>query len=185
VDGRGARMRNRQKLKAIPVGSTFHRLTTVSEVFPEDRNTYSRGVVRVRCECEREFTVIASALRRGDVKQCLSCAIVHRGTKHRKYEGTDKERVRAGWLQREYGLSVEAFDAWLAAQGNRCRICKTSDPGGIGNWHVDHNHVTNRLRGILCHRCNRVLGFVKENPEILREAANYLERTGSTRCQTC
>lgn len=66
----------------------------------------------------------------------------------------------------------EAYDALLSAQEGHCALC-ASRPG-TRRLHVDHNHKTMTVRGLLCHRCNRALpSFVTS--EWLRKAADYLD----------
>ena len=80
---------------------------------------------------------------------------------------------------RKYGLSIEDYDSILESQGHLCAICGTSDPGdGRANFCVDHNHRTQKVRGLLCNPCNKALGLFKDNPSVMREAANYVERDG-------
>lgn len=75
-------------------------------------------------------------------------------------------------LMRNYGMTIEDFDALLEAQGGRCAICGTDTPNGR-NWHVDHNHDTGKVRGILCSSCNLGIGFLS-TPERLAQATQYL-----------
>lgn len=57
------------------------------------------------------------------------------------------------------GINHGEAQALLDAHDGRCDICETDKPGGRGGWHVDHDHETLRIRGILCRRCNIDLGF--------------------------
>jgi hypothetical protein len=77
------------------------------------------------------------------------------------------ERERRRTL-RKYGLTAEDFDRMLASQQGRCRGCGTTDPGRKG-WHIDHCHVTGRVRCLLCNRCNTVLGMCGEDPALLQQ----------------
>lgn len=77
--------------------------------------------------------------------------------------------------QRLYGVTVEQFDALLQRQGSCCAICGTDTPLGKGTFHIDHDHETGRVRGLLCHKCNLGLGKFNDDPEQLRAAARYLE----------
>ena len=77
--------------------------------------------------------------------------------------------------QYKYGITAEQFAARLEAQGDRCAICRSDAPSGKGGWHVDHDHATNAIRGLLCHNCNLMLGNAKDDPARLRAAAAYLE----------
>jgi hypothetical protein len=73
-----------------------------------------------------------------------------------------------------YGITIEQYDALLIAQGGRCAVCRGSGDGKP--WHVDHCHDTGEVRGILCALCNRGIGHFRESADLLRAAANYLER---------
>ena len=67
------------------------------------------------------------------------------------------------------------FEILLASQNGECAICHTAEPG-LKGWAVDHDHVTGRVRGILCNHCNFGIGHMKDDASILRSAADYLER---------
>lgn len=84
------------------------------------------------------------------------------------------ERRRASKRHSLYGLSARDFDALFLSQGRRCAICQTIDPGRR-SFAVDHDHTTGRVRGILCGRCNAVLGLAKESVETLARAIRYLK----------
>lgn len=80
--------------------------------------------------------------------------------------------------QKTYGITPEQFEAMLAAQGGKCAICRTGTWKGKHNKpHLDHDHVTGAVRGILCGGCNNGLGNFGDDPARLRAAADYLERT--------
>lgn len=64
----------------------------------------------------------------------------------------------------------------LVRQGSACAACRTSDWGGKdGKPHVDHDHATGKIRGLLCANCNTGLGMFGDDPARLRAAAAYLE----------
>lgn len=104
--------------------------------------------------------------------------------KDAKVRDRDHNRVREKWshLKREYGLTKEAYEEMLSTQGGACAIC-----GGtaIGSPHgdslyVDHCHKSGAVRGLLCHRCNAGLGFFKDDPDKVLNAAEYLMKLRST-----
>lgn len=94
--------------------------------------------------------------------------------KQARYDQAHPLRKREQHLKSRYGLDLKAYDALLEAQGGCCAICRCSKPGGRGTWHVDHDHKTDKVRGLLCHDCNTGLGKFKDDPEILKLAIVYL-----------
>ena len=79
-------------------------------------------------------------------------------------------------LQKEYGMTVKAWDALFQQQGHQCAICKTPELNPKGQWHTDHCHVTGRVRGILCSACNQALGLMKDDTLRLKTAIAYLRK---------
>lgn len=88
----------------------------------------------------------------------------------RKHHGS-----RGYHLKCRYGITQEDFDKMVEEQAGCCAICQ-SPPSGVKPWHVDHNHYTGQVRGILCHSCNTALGNFNDDPNLLRRAVEYLER---------
>lgn len=72
---------------------------------------------------------------------------------------------------KRYGMTTEQISC-LKEKG--CELC-----GTLHNLHIDHNHETNKVRGVLCTNCNRGLGHFKDSPELLKKAAEYLEKKGN------
>lgn len=56
-------------------------------------------------------------------------------------------------------FSWNNYQSLLVRLGSKCQICGTDKPGGKGDWHVDHNHYTHIVRGILCTKCNLRVGY--------------------------
>ena len=76
-------------------------------------------------------------------------------------------------------MTPEQWNMAFAAQGFRCAVCKSINPGRkTGHWCTDHNHVTGVVRGILCNGCNAALGHTKDDPLRLRLLAEYVEKEG-------
>lgn len=74
------------------------------------------------------------------------------------------------YWKRAYGLSKAQVGSLRVAQGNVCAICGQPNP-----QHLDHDHVTGRIRRLLCQRCNHGLGLFRDDPFLLRMAALYVE----------
>lgn len=88
-------------------------------------------------------------------------------------------RMRDASLRKNYGITHERYGELLAAQGGKCAICGTDNPG-IHNayFHIDHDHDTGVVRGVLCEWCNKGLGHFKDEPRRLEAAIQYLARHG-------
>jgi len=105
---------------------------------------------------------------------CAACERTRSRGYQRAKRFADPLHGRAAHLRTLYGLSLAQFDALLAAQGGRCAICGGVDPGGKGVWHVDHDHGSGAVRGLLCHGCNAGIGSLGDDPDRLPAAAAYL-----------
>lgn len=84
-------------------------------------------------------------------------------------------------LHRNYGMTIDDYETMLVAQDYVCAICDGEN--GIHSTHgtqfrlsVDHDHKTGRVRGLLCNNCNRALGLLADNHELVRKALAYIER---------
>ena len=88
-------------------------------------------------------------------------------------------RVRR--LMKQYHMTPEQWTALRLSQGSRCAICRDVLPeynkATIGHAHVDHDHETGRVRGILCSKCNHLLGNSRDNVDVLKAAIAYLWRS--------
>lgn len=92
----------------------------------------------------------------------------HRRDWPEKYAKYDRKKI----LKKNYGLTEEQYDTLRIAQ-EVCAICQTNpSPKPL---HLDHCHVTGKLRKFLCGSCNRGIGLLKDSSKVLREAAEYLE----------
>jgi len=74
------------------------------------------------------------------------------------------------------GLDSGKLQAMIQLQNNKCAICGVSLAEiETKNVHVDHDHLTGKARGVLCHYCNAVLGFAKDSKDVLSKAITYLQ----------
>jgi hypothetical protein len=88
-------------------------------------------------------------------------------------------------LRNRYGVTVDFIEALYEQQDGRCAICQETGlrpaitekrTSHVGVLRIDHDHGTGNVRGLLCNGCNLALGYMKDNPERLRAAADYLDR---------
>jgi len=94
-----------------------------------------------------------------------------------KYYAENKEHLRSQAQAahranpgKKYGLSKDEYWAMVDRQAGLCAICNVV----MERVCVDHNHATKQVRGLLCHHCNVTLGLMKEDPERLERAAEYI-----------
>lgn len=93
----------------------------------------------------------------------------------RYYASTGGAKHRAYSLKRHYGITPEQVEDLKIRQGRRCAICGTDERDLTRGLHVDHNHVTGRVRGLLCQNCNAALGLFRDSPQRLESALAYLQ----------
>lgn len=149
-----------------------------------------------RCNLQKPFTEYyknkTNKFGDGLFTICKSCVIENSSkyqkdnieeirTKRRiKRENNPKYTGPKNWSKNEKyngkNLTYEQYKQLCLEQNNLCLICKM--PDDKRSLSVDHNHRTNEIRGLLCHRCNSGLGFFKDNPETLKAAAAYLTERG-------
>lgn len=85
-----------------------------------------------------------------------------------------KSQKRDSYLNKMYGISLNGFMALLESQHGMCAICAREIGDGGNELHVDHDHKSGRVRGILCGRCNRGIGQFNDDPALLKKALDYL-----------
>lgn len=94
-----------------------------------------------------------------------------------KRRNTRKRAVEryVGHIKRKYDLSLEDYVKLLLLQKKCCAICKRSREEIEQDFHVDHDHDTGEVRGLLCKRCNRILGVILDSTSWLDSALIYLK----------
>jgi hypothetical protein len=123
----------------------------------------SKTILASRCDkCRNSPMVLWDSLHPESVKK--------RGKKY-----IESGNARLGRLKKKYNLSKEEYEKLLLAQNNKCAICNSDTPKGrYSSFNVDHDHKTNKVRGLLCTNCNRGLGFFKDDIELLKKALYYI-----------
>lgn len=98
---------------------------------------------------------------------------------HREYSKLPKNRTYAENYQliRYYGISVKDYHMMMDQQDNKCAICKRCQSEFTKKFAVDHNHVTGKIRGLLCSHCNSVvLQIVEKYSYLIPKAQEYLNK---------
>lgn len=119
--------------------------------------------------------------------KCQKCAerdwresrVEHRRKLHKRWADENREQKahssRQSWL-RQYGLTVATWEWLYESQAGKCAICAVELERRGRGTHVDHDHTTGIVRGLLCRRCNRALGLLKDDETVLASAIRYLRR---------
>lgn len=124
----------------------------------------------------------------GHHSRCKTC----RSTSEREYREAKplserSDRQRGHNLKSKYGITSTEYDEMLAAQDGVCAVCRQPETRYDPRWRVtrrlavDHCHTTGKVRGLLCFEHNSGLGKFADDPELLRAAAEYLERSRALR----
>lgn len=92
-----------------------------------------------------------------------------------------KQQHAKSWmprLLRVYKLTPEAYAAFLHAQDYRCAICKSPLKRRKNHYgHIDYDHSTNQVRGILCLQCNEAIGLLQDRINLLIAATDYSRKS--------
>lgn len=92
-----------------------------------------------------------------------------------KRKSRTPEQRRENLLKVRFGITITDYERLLKLQNNKCAICETEKGDKSGRrLHVDHNHLTGEIRGLLCVKCNYAIGAFQDNPDILLKAIAYL-----------
>jgi len=113
-------------------------------------------------------------------KKCKTCGSVFTPSNPCQLYCCTQCRGKNSYYKRNYGIDDVGLGQMKKQQDYKCYLCG-SDGFLIGkNNHterraVDHDHKTGKVRKLLCHNCNRALGLFKDNSELMRKAASYVE----------
>lgn len=148
----------------IKVCSTCKEIKPVAEFA---RHTRSKDGLRGQCrKCREDYVKV---WRENNIDAVRATA--------RKYASKNKQKRGDYIREARTGFTPDHFKAKLAEQNDLCAICEVPfmlvPQKGV---HADHDHRTNKTRGILCRDCNRGLGGFSDSPEVVDRAAAYLRR---------
>lgn len=97
-----------------------------------------------------------------------------------------RKHYRKSYLKDRYGITQQIYDDLLKEQKGVCAICNNIETriNGLSKksnvLSVDHNHITGKVRGLLCHLCNSAIGKLRDSSNLLRKAADYLDLHNET-----
>lgn len=94
----------------------------------------------------------------------------------KKYIAENYDKIRSYKLKFNYGIVMEDYYRILKEQKNKCAICGRDQSEFDKIFGVDHDHITGNVRGLLCTKCNLMLGSANDNIDLLRNAIKYLRK---------
>ena len=101
-------------------------------------------------------------------------------TKAVRKTGPARRKTYLKTMKIKYGLSPLALSRFFKRSAGYCLICESQFSGN--DPVVDHDHVSGKVRGLLCNQCNSLLGFARDDTTLLLAAAHYLDvRNGKSR----
>jgi uncharacterized Zn finger protein len=152
----------------------------------KNRWPVSDGITKVCRKCGTEKPVSEFHKNRAERADGLqtSCKECSKTTTY-NYRHSEKGHVRVVTSRfksalKKYALTETGYNAMLAAQNYVCAICGQPERhivrGATKRLAVDHCHTTGKVRGLLCAHCNQAIGRLNDDPELIRKAADYVER---------
>jgi len=108
---------------------------------------------------------------------CKLCKKKYAKERGQKNKEKISQKKREKDLKRNYDFTVQEYNLLLRKQKGKCNICGSTDPGKNRKYFpVDHCHLTGKVRGLLCNKCNCALGLLNDDLKMLEKATNYLKK---------
>ncbi|MFB7440255.1 endonuclease VII domain-containing protein [Streptomyces mirabilis] len=133
------------------------------------------GVDKPRTEFHKSHDGKHGPVLKSLCKACHAAQVREWYSRNTERAITNKRRLQ---IKQAYGLTPEQYDAMVEAQSGLCAICgrpeRAKRDGKVMRMPVDHCHKTGRVRALLCHACNRAIGLLGEDIDLMRNAIEYL-----------
>lgn len=125
-----------------------------------------------RCEVELTENNWYPSYKKKGYNICSKCE----NARQKAYNLANPKQKHIRNKYRVYGISFENYEKLVADQVGVCAICGLPPEGNTrtNTLYVDHNHDSNKVRGLLCLTCNTGLGMFRDSPELLNKAKEYL-----------
>ena len=166
-------------------GNVYGRLT----VLERDGTKYRKAAWKCQCSCGSVKTVTGSGLREGRITSC-GCyqvevakgklILAHEWQKdHKPTKAQTKYREYKNRVEGRYNISIQQVVDKMNLQKGCCGICGRSlfQPNDHSTaMHIDHDHNTGFMRGLLCRSCNLMIGYSYDSIKTLGSGRDYLRR---------
>lgn len=132
------------------------------------------------CKTEKPLSEFHSRIVNGKLlfrSECKKCRGKGSWERIKKKFPDNYDVVDRVWKLRRRGVDItqEQYVDLIYNSNGLCEICNKPNTSNVkGSLSVDHDHSTGKVRGLLCDKCNRAIGLLGDNPELLLKAAEYL-----------
>lgn len=129
------------------------------------------------CSRGHDFSKTRKTHPNGDT-YCYECKKLRTKKSIEKHPERHSKYMWKSRIKRMYGITEEFYLEIYSNQDGRCAVCEEIIELSGKRTHIDHNHETFEVRGLLCHYCNTAIGLFKENTNTMKNAINYLRSAG-------
>lgn len=137
-----------------------------------ERKRYAKGLCKSCYNNKHHDRNKARRIKRDSIKR------------KRKEDPARFKKIKNRAILKKYGLTEERYNKILQDQNFVCAICKKENSRKGHRLSVDHDHVTGKVRELLCHNCNLLLGIVQDSIRYLQALIEYLAKHRETSIQT-
>ena len=124
------------------------------------------------CKRGHNMSITRRKYSNGDT-YCYECKKIRQQQDRIKHPNRHLKYYKTSNRRRNYNLEPHEYNKLVEDSNNLCMICKS--PPGHKSLHIDHDHKTGKVRGLLCHGCNTAIGLMKDDINILIKAIEYLK----------
>lgn len=146
------------------------------EYFQKYQKEYSITHANEIKEKKKKYNAENVEIRRAREKEYRKNHKKERQEYSKKYNKINKEKIKERHLLRTYSLTLDNAKTIYEAQNKKCIICNEDIVFDTKNCIVDHDHITGQIRGLLCRKCNFLLGNARDKESILLSAILYLRK---------
>lgn len=138
-----------------------------------------------KCEIEKDVSLFNKnkSTKDGYTSQCKECyRSWHKNNPEKSKEQSKQwrnnhpKRTIGFYLKSKYNITLKDYNTLFEQQNGYCAICGTHQTNFKLRFAVDHNHRTGEVRGLLCFKCNWILGRTNDNINVFKNAISYLEK---------
>lgn len=135
-----------------------------------------------KCKQSKELTLFYKDKKTKDKlgSWCKACSNSNSSQANIRWQKRNPDKVKNKHLLRKFSITLDTYSEMFKNQDGLCAICSQPETskdyrGKTRDLAVDHCHLTGKVRGLLCDRCNRALGLLQDNSLVIQAAAKYLE----------